>query len=79
MKYQKATWLWQIVIFLILAINHSCIDPFNPQVQGFQSLLVVDALVTDANESYYCRLSRTIEKDRETPERVSGATVLIEE
>ncbi len=79
MKYQKAKWLRLIVVILILAATFSCIDPFNPQVQGFESLLVVDALVTDADESYYCRLSRTIEKDRDTPEKVTGATVLIED
>ena len=79
MNNQNAKWLRLIVVFLILTVTSSCIDPFNPQVQGFQSLLVVDALVTDANESYYCRLSRTIEKDRDTPERVTGAIVLIED
>ena len=77
MKYQKAKWLRLIILFLLPAVSYSCIDPFNPQVKGFQSLLVVDALVTDANETYYCRLSRTIEETRDTPERVTGATVSI--
>lgn len=79
MEKERGKWFLISWMVLISAVIPSCIDPFNPQVQGFQSLFVVDALVTDANEAYYCRLSKTFEKHRDTPERVTGAAVSVED
>jgi hypothetical protein len=64
-------------IIFLASILTMCIDPFSPKVQNFEALLVVDALVTDQNESYYCRLSRSIEKVHNTPEMITGATVTV--
>ncbi len=55
----------------------TCIDPFYPDLAEFESLLVVDALVTDENLSGYVRLSRTVSKADENPEKVTGAMVTI--
>lgn len=62
---------------LLIGILQSCIDPFNPRLKDFQSLLVVDALVTDDETSYYVKLNRTIEKIKDEPEKVTGAIVTI--
>jgi hypothetical protein len=64
-------------ITLFFGILSGCIDPFYPKVQSFQSLLVVDALVTNENASYYCRLSRSFEKLSNKIEKVRGAKVTI--
>lgn len=66
-------------IALLALILTSCIDPFSPRTENFESLLVVDALVTNENETYYCTLSRSIQNIRDTPEKVSGATVIVKD
>lgn len=84
----RISWFWLIVIFkcplaipgiLILAVVCSCIDPFYPVIEEFQSVIVVDALVTDRNESYYCRLSKSIEKIQDTPAMITGASVSVKD
>jgi hypothetical protein len=66
-------------ILLITRMLSGCIDPFYPKVQGFESLIVVDAFVTDEVTPYYCKLSRSFEKLNNTPEMVKGATVVIKD
>ena len=53
----------------------TCIDPFDPGLKDSESLLVVDALVTNENRSYQVKLSRTIEAQLEDPPPVTGALV----
>jgi Domain of unknown function (DUF4249) len=55
----------------------SCIDPYIPKLNGYESLLVVDGLLTDANSSYTVKLSRTFQEQNSTPPPVSDATVFI--
>ena len=62
---------------LILFLVCRCIDPYDPQLSNYESLLVVDALVTDANSSYKVSLSRTFQDENELPVYVSDATVFI--
>ena len=65
-------------LFAVLFISGllvTCIDPFSPDLEKFDSLLVVDALVTDENISNYVRLSRTMQKMDDKAEKVTGATV----
>jgi hypothetical protein len=54
-----------------------CIDPYSPKLKGYESLLVVDGLVTDENKSYTVKLSRTLQDQNDTPPMVSDATVFI--
>jgi len=77
MKYHLKKWLKLKFLFFILAVTGSCIDPFNPGTDRFQSLLVVDALVTDEDASYYCYLTRTFKDNQGIPESVKGATVSV--
>jgi len=55
----------------------TCIDPYTPELRNFESLLVVDALVTDEDKSNYVILTRTIKNSDDDPVRVTGATVII--
>ena len=55
----------------------TCIDPYSPDLDNFESLLAVDALLTDLNSSNYVYLSRTMKTADGEPEMVTGAMVLI--
>jgi hypothetical protein len=70
-------WFKPLGILFLAGTLFTCIEPFNPGLNDYKSLLVVDALLTDENTSNYVRLSRTKETLKELPEKVTGATVLI--
>jgi len=55
----------------------TCIDPYIPNLKGYDPLLVIDGLITDANASYTVRLSRTFQEQNSDPLMVSDATVFI--
>ena len=62
-----------IAVFIIC----TCIDPYTPKLKGYDSNLVVDGLITDANSSYTVRVTRTMQNQSDTPSAVSDATVII--
>ena len=69
-----------IVFFLFIAFAlFTCVDPYTPRLDKFESLLVVDGLLTDENKSNYVRLSRTFDTLGKEPERISGAMVTIKD
>jgi len=72
---------WHKFVFILFIIGNllTCIDPYNPDLDKFESLLVVDALLTDENRSNYVYLSRTLMTADDEPEMVSGAMVLIKD
>lgn len=55
----------------------TCIDPYIPNLKGFEPLLVIEGLITDANTSYTVRLSKTFQQQNDDPVVVSDATVFI--
>ena len=55
----------------------TCIDPYSPEIKGYDSLLVVEGQITDDNSSYQIKLSRTIQKENMIPEKVSDAVASI--
>jgi hypothetical protein len=55
----------------------TCIDPYKPVLTGYESLLVIDGLLTDANSSYTVKLSRTFQEQNSNPVGVSDAIVFI--
>jgi Domain of unknown function (DUF4249) len=68
----------KITFILIISFTlFTCIDPYTPDLKSFESLLVVDALVTDEDASNYVRITRTTETPVEDPVTVSDATVII--
>ena len=69
--------LKKIFAFLLLVFASSCIDPYTPNLKGYDSLLSVDALITDANTSCTVRLTRTMQNQNEIPPAVSDAFVYL--
>jgi hypothetical protein len=65
-----------IVLITVFALC-TCIDPYSPKLKGYDSLLVVDGLITDANTSYTVKLSRTFQDINGSREAVSGAILTI--
>jgi Domain of unknown function (DUF4249) len=66
-----------IITLAAVFLLSTCIDPYSPKLTGYDSLLVVDGLITDANSSYTVKLSRTFQKQNSNPSKVSDATVFI--
>ena len=65
-----------LTLIIIFALSN-CIDPYTPKLSGYESLLVIESLLTDANTSSIVRLSRTFQEQNAIPSAVSGATVFI--
>jgi hypothetical protein len=66
-----------ITIFLIALA--SCVDPYIPVLENYNSLLVVDGLITNENISNRIKLYRTTTNENDTPEKVTDASVFITE
>jgi hypothetical protein len=67
-----------IPVFIILILTlYRCVDPYNPKLDKYQSLLVVNALLTDEDGPYIVRLSRTSIAPDEEPAMATGAQVSI--
>jgi len=60
-----------VSVFLLV----TCIDPYYPKLGGYTSLLVVDGLITDSNNSYIVNLSRTFQDQNSNLIKVSDASV----
>lgn len=63
-----------VIIALILC---TCIDPYVPNIVGYDSNLVVDGLITNANRSYIIKLTRTFYDNNTEAPTVSNAIVFI--
>lgn len=66
-----------IIILIAVFALCTCIDPYIPKLIGYNSLLVVDGLITDANSSYTVKLSQTFEDQNSIPASISDATLYI--
>ena len=68
----------KFIIFLTFILSLSrCIDPYTPKLEAYESLLVVEGLITDENSSYSVKLSRSFGEQNASPEVISDATVYI--
>ncbi len=65
-----------LVIFLIITFSQ-CVEPYVPELTGYESLLVVEGLITNENSSYTVKLSKSIQDQITSPEVISDATVSI--
>ena len=65
------------ISLIVISTLFTCIDPYVPKLKGYDSLLVVDGLITDENTSYSIRLSRTFQQQDASPDMISDATVFI--
>jgi hypothetical protein len=66
-----------LVILIAFFTLCTCIDPYTPKLKGYDSILVVDGLITDENISYTLKLSRTMQDQNTDPVKVSDATVYV--
>ena len=70
-------WRKPLTFLFVVLVLCTCIDPFSPSLRQSESLLVVDALLTNENRSYRVKLSQTgITQDTES-EAVTGAVISI--
>lgn len=65
------------VLFLFLFFLSNCIDPYFPELGNYQSLLVVEGLVTDSDSPSSVRLTRTFQSVDSLPGEVPDAVVYI--
>jgi len=68
-------WIKYLLLFFLMAV--SCIDPFWPDLEGKNTVLVVDALVTDNPDNQYVILSTSAPADDQKFIPVSGAVVVV--
>lgn len=73
---RKRSVIFPVLLILSLTLI-KCIDPYYPKLEKYQSLLVVDALLTDEDLPASVRLTRTAETLEEELSMVSGASVSI--
>lgn len=69
----------RLCIFLtgcILTLN-ACIEPYYPEINEFQDLLVVDAMISNAREPYRIKLSRSYPFDKELVSPETNALVFV--
>jgi hypothetical protein len=65
------------IILTFIFLLSRCIDPYTPKLDGYESLLVVEGLVTDENSSYTVKLSRSVGEQDASPVGISDAKVYI--
>lgn len=68
----------KIFSFLLPVLIFSrCVEPYVPELKGYESLLVVEGLITNENTSYSVKLSRSVQDQDTVPEAISDATIYI--
>jgi hypothetical protein len=69
-----------LFIFFVLALA-SCEEKYSPELDAVDELLVVEGLITDAQEKAYVQLSRTqaLSSKQVSAEKVSNASLTIED
>ena len=66
-----------LALLIVVLAAYTCIDPYYPELGNYESLLVVEGLITDEHVPYEIVLSRSIRNEDSEPERVTEALVSI--
>jgi hypothetical protein len=66
-----------IISACVLYTLSGCIEPYYPDIEEYENVLVVDGLITDENAVYVVRLSRTLHFDDIDKKPVSNAVVQV--
>jgi hypothetical protein len=61
--------------FLLLLLIGGCVEPFDPEIESYEDVLVVDGLLSDEEISAKIRLSRTYNYDQNRTNPETGALV----
>ena len=66
-----------LILLVVVFSAVKCVDPYTPKLSGYRNVMVVDGLVTNADNSYKVSLTESIEAQDSTPKTISDATVYI--
>ena len=66
-----------LIYFLLTILASNCIDPYHLELEEYESLLVVEGMITDELASYTIKLSRTFQNEDFPPVRVAHAEVSV--
>lgn len=69
---------YYILILLVVAVS-SCIDPFNPQIEENQEVLVINGFITDRSGPHQVVISRSTPYNDPSYVPVSGCVVTVED
>lgn len=72
--YSHIVILSSVILFIL---SPSCIEPYDPEIDRYENVLVVDGLYTNADDHMYVRLSRSIPYYENGALKVTGAVVVI--
>jgi len=65
------------IIFLSAILFHSCREPYMPDIEKYENILVVDALITNEAGPHMVKLSRSFAFDESYPRAEAGAYVSV--
>jgi hypothetical protein len=68
-----------LILFLLIISLSTCIDPFDLELEDYESLLVVEGMITDEPASNTIKLSRTFKHADGSPVMVSHAEVSVQD
>jgi len=72
---RRGSHISRVLVLMTLLLPGACIESFDPDIEKYENILVVDGLITDKKEVYTIRLSRTLKFDETRPVMESGALV----
>ena len=78
MQY-KLTYRKFLVLLLvsIQVLFNSCVEELELQTENFESILVIEGIITDQNEKQEVKISRSYRLEEDGPAPVSNATVRV--
>ena len=71
----KSSFIYTLLLWLTLA--PSCVEPFYPEIEAYENILVVDGSITDENKPYLVKLSRSFSYGEYNHYPVQGALVMV--
>jgi len=65
------------ILFLLLLTFGSCIEPFDPVIEEYQNVLVINGMITDQPGIHYVEISRSAPYNEPFYQPVGGCVVLV--
>ncbi len=65
------------ICFLLLIVSFACREPYTPEIERYENILVIDGLITDQQGPYLVKLTRSFAFDESIPTPEEGALVMI--
>lgn len=72
MKFQHI-----LKVLLLLMSFSGCVEPFEPDLENYESVLIIDGILTNKDEPYSVSISRSYEYNESRYEEISGADVKV--